>query len=124
MKLRIFLPTIERPDAATRFAWMLFDSRRNLLREGTTPLADVPRADEVEAVLPCSRVLFARLKLPKVNAATIRELLPYAVEDRLLADPSHIHAVAGITHSTGSGRAMKARSCASVVSSTMLQLGN
>ncbi len=101
MKLRIFLPPIERPEAGTRFAWMLFDARRNLLRDGATPLADVPRAEETEAVLPCSRVLFARLKLPKLNAATIRELLPYAVEDRLLADPSHIHAVAGTTHTKG-----------------------
>ena len=95
MKLRIFLPPTERPDAATRFAWMLFDARRAILREGVSALPEIPRADEVEAVLPASRVLFARLKLPKVNAATIRHLLPYAVEDRLLADPSHIHAVAG-----------------------------
>src|SRR5258706_13885677 len=80
---------------------MLFDTRRTLLREGTTPLADVPRAEEIEAVLPASRVLFARLRLPKVNAATIRELLPYAVEDRLLADPSHLHAVAGATRVKG-----------------------
>jgi len=101
MKLRIFLPPVERPGPATRFAWMLFDARRNLLRDGTSTLDEIPRADEVEAVLPCSRVLFARLKLPKVNAAMIRELLPYAVEDRLLADPSHIHAVAGATRSKG-----------------------
>src|SRR5258708_22121339 len=101
MKLRLFLPTIDRPDGATRFAWMLFDARHSLLREGITPIAEVPRAEEIEAVLPCSRVLFARLKLPRVNAATIRELLPYAVEDRLLADPSHVHAVAGLRHANG-----------------------
>jgi general secretion pathway protein L len=95
MKLRIFLPPAERPEAATRFGWMLFDSRSGLLREGHSTLDEVPRAEEVEAVLPAARVLFARLKLPKVNAATIRELLPFAVEDRLLADPSNIHAVAG-----------------------------
>jgi general secretion pathway protein L len=95
MKLRIFLPPDERPESATRFGWMLFDSRRALLREGNTTLDEVPRAEDVEAVLPSARVLFARLKLPKVNAATIRELLPFAVEDRLLADPSNIHAVAG-----------------------------
>jgi general secretion pathway protein L len=95
MKLRIFLPPIERPDAGTRFAWMLFDNRRTMLREGVSTLDEIPRADEVEAVLPASRVLFARLKLPKVSPATIRELLPFAVEDRLLGDPSHIHAVAG-----------------------------
>jgi general secretion pathway protein L len=46
-------------------------------------------------------VLFARLKLPKVSAATIRELLPFAVEDRLLADPAHIHAVPGAKNAAG-----------------------
>jgi general secretion pathway protein L len=101
MKLRVFLPASDRLDTSQRIAWMLFDSRRVLLREDATPLADIPRADEVEAVLPASRVLFARLQLPKVNAATIRELLPFAVEDRLLADPSHIHAVAGSTDARG-----------------------
>src|SRR5664279_1897987 len=95
MKLRIFLPPAERPEAATHFGWMLFDNRRGLLREGHSTLDEVPRAEEVEAVLPAARVLFARLKLPKVSAATIRELLPFAVEDRLLADPANIHAVAG-----------------------------
>ena len=95
MKLRIFLPPMERPEPHTRFAWMLFDGRRGLLREGMSMLPEIPRADDVEAVLPAARVLFARLKLPKVSPATIRELLPYAVEDRLLDDPSHIHAVAG-----------------------------
>src|SRR6202162_5445980 len=101
MKLRIFLPPIERPDAATRYAWMLFGARHELLREGTSALAEIPRADDVELALPASRVLFARLKLPKVSPATIRELLPFAVEDRLLADPSHVHAVAGRTHAKG-----------------------
>src|SRR5512134_2769848 len=61
----------------------------------------MPRAGEVEAILPATRVLFARLKLPKVNAATIRELLPFAVEDRLLADPDQIHAVPGATNALG-----------------------
>jgi general secretion pathway protein L len=101
MKLRVFLPASDSLDASARLAWMLFDSRHELLREDTSALADMPRADEVEAVLPAERVLFARLKLPKVGAATIRELLPYAVEDRLLADPAHIHAVAGPTSARG-----------------------
>lgn len=101
MKLRIFLPALERALPDTRFAWMLFDGRRRVLREGANALAEVPRGDEIEAVLPSSRVLFARLKLPKVNDTTIRELLPYAVEDRLLADPSHIHAVAGSKDARG-----------------------
>ncbi len=101
MKLRIFPPSVDRPDAATRYAWLLFDSRHAVLREGTTTLDEIPRAEEVEVALPASRVLFARLKLPKVSPATIRELLPFAVEDRLVADPSHVHAVAGRTHVRG-----------------------
>ena len=101
MKLRVFLPATDRPQASARFAWKLFDARHELLREDTSLLADMPRAGEVEAVLPAERVLFARLKLPKVNASTIRELLPFAVEDRLLADPSHIHAVAGNRNARG-----------------------
>ena len=101
MKLRIFLPSIERADPGTRFAWMLFDGKRSVLREGMSMLPEIPRGDEVEAVLPATRVLFARLKLPKVSPGTIRELLPYAVEDRLLDDPSHIHAVAGAKNARG-----------------------
>lgn len=100
-KLRVFLPATDRPQPSARFAWKLFDARRELLREDTTPLTDMPRAGDVEAVLPAERVLFARLKLPKVNASTIRELLPFAVEDRLLAEPSHIHAVAGNRNARG-----------------------
>src|SRR5687767_3712071 len=101
MKLRVFLPSTERPDPAERCAWKLFDMRGELRREGEGIAGDMPRAKELELVLPAERVLFARLKLPKVNAATIRELLPFAVEDRLLADPSHIHAVAGSKNARG-----------------------
>ncbi len=101
MKLRIFLPATDRPEAAARFAWKLFDARGALLRDEATLLADMPRAGDVELVIPAERVLQARLKLPRVNAATIRELLPYAVEDRLLGDPALIHAVAGARNTKG-----------------------
>ncbi len=101
MKLRVFLPATDRLDPAARIAWRLFDARHETLRQEATALADMPRVANVEAIVPAERVLFARLKLPRVNATTIRELLPYAVEDRLLADPAHIHAVAGRTNASG-----------------------
>src|SRR6185436_3876204 len=101
MKLRIFVPASERPDPAQALAWKLFDARGELRREDHGAPEGIPRAKDVEMVLPAERVLFARLKLPKVNAATIRELLPFAVEDRLLADPAHIHAVAGPRNAQG-----------------------
>jgi general secretion pathway protein L len=101
MTLRLLVPAVDRPGIDTPFAWCLRDGRGQASREGAGPLASVPRGNAVEAVLPASRVLFARLRLPKVNAATIRELLPFAVEDRLLADPAHIHAVPGATNARG-----------------------
>jgi general secretion pathway protein L len=101
MKLRVFLPPTERPSPGERLPWKLFDARGELRRTGEGPAAEMPRGKAVELVLPAERVLFARLKLPRVNAATIRQLLPYAVEDRLLADPAHIHAVAGTRNEHG-----------------------
>jgi general secretion pathway protein L len=101
MILRLLVPAVDHPGADTAYAWMLTDARGAMLREGLTPLAAVPRAETVEAILPVARVLFARLRLPKVGTATIRELLPFAVEDRLLADPAQIHAVPGTTNSRG-----------------------
>jgi general secretion pathway protein L len=101
MKLRIFLPAGDRPGAGMPFMWTLFDNRGDVAREGADPLEDIPRASAIEAVLPAERVLFARLRLPRVSASTIRELLPYAVEDRLLADPNQVHAVAGPTLGSG-----------------------
>ncbi len=101
MKLRIFLHAADRPAPDTRYGWMLFDSHGAVLRDGDSTLHEIPRATIVEAILPAERVLFARLRLPRVNAATIRELLPFAVEDRLLADPAQIHAVAGSTDRRG-----------------------
>ncbi len=98
MKVRVFIPPSDEV-AATRF--MLLDARGAVLREGDAALVDIPHADEVEAILPASRVLFARLALPRVNAATIRALLPYAIEDRLLGDPAHVHAVAGRRDASG-----------------------
>ena len=101
MKLRVFLPAADRIAADTVMGWRLFDSRHQTLRQGESVLDAMPKASHVEAIVPAERVLFARLKLPRVNAATIRELLPFAVEDRLLADPAHIHAVAGRTAANG-----------------------
>jgi len=92
MRVRIFVPAADDFESA-RFA--LLDARGTVLREDVAPVSQIPRGDEAEVILPASRVLFARLKLPRVSASTIRELLPFAVEDRLLGDPAHIHAIAG-----------------------------
>jgi general secretion pathway protein L len=101
MKLRIFVPAADRADTRAPWSWMLLDARGDLLRAESSPPADMPHAERVELALPAARVLFARLVLPRVGSATLRELLPFAVEDRLLADPSRIHAVAGRADARG-----------------------
>lgn len=101
MKLRIFLPAGDTLEPSAKLAWKLFDARNELLREGACAAAEIPRGEPVEVVLPAERVLFARIRLPRVSTGTIRELLPYAVEDRLLSDPAHIHAVPGATNARG-----------------------
>jgi len=68
MKLRVFLPATDRAAPGTAFPWTLFDNRGNVAREGADPVEAMPRAAAVEAVLPAERVLFARLRLPRVNA--------------------------------------------------------
>lgn len=98
--LRIFLPAAGRVESREPLRWLLLD-RKSVAEEGENLLDEMPAADTVEAILPASRVLFARLALPRVSDTTIRELLPFAVEDRLLADPAQIHAVAGRTDSRG-----------------------
>lgn len=95
MPLRLLLPPIDRPGADTPAAWCLVDAHGTANREGISAIGSVPDGEPIDLILPASRVLFARLKLPKVGASTLRELLPYAVEDKLLADPSQIHAVPG-----------------------------
>jgi general secretion pathway protein L len=101
MTLRLLVPPLDRPGPDTPFAWCVTDGRGTVQREGSSVLAGVPRGDAVDVILPASRVLSARLKLPKVGASTLRELLPFAIEDRLLADPAQVHAVPGATNARG-----------------------
>ena len=74
MKLRVFLPATDRIDPAQPLHWRLVDARGAPLREGASALVAMPRAGNVEAIVPAERVLFARLRLPRVNAATINML--------------------------------------------------
>jgi general secretion pathway protein L len=100
MSLRIFIPA-SGSFAEASLHWLLLDGRGQVQREGRSGFDGMPRGEPAQLVLPAERVLFARLALPRVNSSTIRELLPYAVEDRLLADPTHIHAVPGARNARG-----------------------
>lgn len=81
------------PDEACR--WVLRDPAGNVLRRGEGPLAAMPRADSIQAVVPASVVLLAQVKVPSRNRRKMFQLLPYIVEEKLMYDPDSIHVAAG-----------------------------
>ena len=85
------------PDAPVREAcrWVLRDPAGSVLRRGEGPLAAMPRADSVQAVVPASMVLLAQVKVPSRNRRKMFQLLPYIVEEKLMYDPDSIHVAAG-----------------------------
>ena len=117
MKLRIFLPAAERLDADDALRVDALRRARQLLREGTSPLAEIPRADDVEAVLPAARVLFARLKLPKrerrhdPRAAALRRRGPPARRSRAHPRRGRRHATRRARPSSRSSIATGCRRC-------------
>ncbi len=92
----------DNPALAGRSAeWVLREPRGRILSSGNNSFAEMPSADRVDVVVPASRVLFTRVSLPPANAAKTRQLLPFAIEDKLLANPESIHAVAGTREQNG-----------------------
>lgn len=75
--------------------WTLFSGAGDALRSGIDSPDAAPRAERVWAIVPAGRVLFTELALPPVSRTRLDELLPFAVEDKLMSDPATIVAVAG-----------------------------
>ena len=62
-----------------------------LLDHGSAPLALLPRAAEVVAVVPARMLSWHRIVLPKVNSARLRNALEGLLEERVLDDPQELH---------------------------------
>lgn len=93
--LRIHIPSSwpdTEPDAP--LPWCSLGARGEPLGAGFATLADLPRSDACELVLPADAVLLARVSLPPGNKQKLRQLLAYAIEDRLGAEPDAVHAAA------------------------------
>ena len=106
MFLALFIP----PEAEsfgpdTICEWALLDASGAPLRSGSDPLHALPRLRGAWVVLPANRVLFTQMALPPVSAARLAELLPFAVEDKLMSDPGTIHAVVAPRARAGAGLA-------------------
>lgn len=70
--------------------WSLREARRGIAQTGTGRLDQMPRADDVELILPASRVTLLKTKLPGSGAANKPAVLRYAIEDQVMADPDSL----------------------------------
>lgn len=87
--------------SATVFPWRLNGAQGELLRSGHDALGSIPTAEYCHIVLPASRVLLSSVKPPAQNRRKFIQALPYAVEDRIMADPVSIHVAAGEVQEDG-----------------------
>jgi len=94
--LRLHIPP-DWPDAeaAAPLPWCRLGARGELLACGTTALDQLPRAEACELILPAELVLLTRAALPRGSRQKLRQLLPYAIEDKLVAEPDAVHVAAG-----------------------------
>lgn len=100
--LQIFLPdnwleTLTEDSAFLQ--WRLTDGVT--MRIGESAFEELPKGADVELILPASRILLTRVKLPPGNVQRLGEVARYAAEDRLLGDPETIHAAVGNRASNG-----------------------
>jgi general secretion pathway protein L len=68
---------------------------------GENRFVDMPQPDETVVIVPATRVLLLEAKLPKGNRKQLRQALPFAVEDKITADPETIHVAAGTMRADG-----------------------
>ncbi len=78
------VPGLERANTGNGAASALAD-------HGNAPLALLPRADEVVAMVPGRMLSWHRITLPKVGSARLRSALEGILEERLLDEPQNLH---------------------------------
>jgi general secretion pathway protein L len=93
--LVIHLPDLARFEPTSVAPWQLIDNRGEPLRRGASTLDQAPRAPQVIALVPASRVVFIETPLPSTNVSPQKrdQLVRYAIEDKLTIDPATVHAV-------------------------------
>jgi general secretion pathway protein L len=100
--LRIHIPSSwpdAEPDAT--LPWCRIGARGETLDAGAATPAGLPRADACELVIPAELVLLTRARLPRGSKQKMRQLLPYAIEDKLGGEPDAVHVAAGHTLADG-----------------------
>ena len=95
-----------------------------LQRSGSAAPSELPRADQVEIIVPASLVLFTEVRLPPVRGQRLRQLLPFAVEEKILSDPNQVQVATGLRDAQGMTRvAILDRAWLDAVCDRLRQLG-
>lgn len=92
--LRILL-TEALPEPNTRFTWFHCDAAGMVLNQGYDTLAEMPKAEQCDAVAPAAVVLLTTAKLPVSKGEKARRLLPFVVEDQLAVEVDTVHFALG-----------------------------
>jgi general secretion pathway protein L len=79
----------------TELGYLFSADGRTLGRSGTAPVAMLPRADQVVAVVPPAEISWHRLPIPKAPAARLRAALAGALEEQLLEEEEQLHFALG-----------------------------
>lgn len=87
--------------ADTPMSWALESPAGVTVGSSTSPISQMPAAQRVRLILPASVVMLTRVKVPAGRPQKIRQLLRYAVEDKVMADPESLHVASASENSTG-----------------------
>jgi len=100
--LRIHIPSFW-PDVepAASLPWCRLGPRGEWLDAGSATLANLPRAEACELIIPAELVLLTHATLPRGSRQKMRQMLPYAIEDKLVTEPDAVHVAAGPTLADG-----------------------
>ncbi|MDD4958691.1 MAG: type II secretion system protein GspL [Gallionella sp.] len=93
--LRILMPE-SLPELGACLAWERLDAKGNTVQSGFDPLADMPVAEQCQAVAPAAVVLLTSVKLPASKGEKARRLLPFVVEDQLAVEVDTVHFALGV----------------------------
>lgn len=100
--LRLFV-TGEWPVQTTACEWALYDTNGSLLQRGSSEPRHWPAAQNCELVLSADQCLILEARLPKGASAKARnrDLIAYAIEERLVGEVEDEHCVTGETRPDG-----------------------
>jgi general secretion pathway protein L len=100
--LRIHIPSSWPDDEpAASLPWCRLGARGERLASGSAPLADLPRDESCELIIPAELVLLTGASLPRGSRQKMRQMLPYAIEDKLVTEPDAVHVATGSTLTDG-----------------------